>query len=141
MINVVYTIKINKDSFNEIKSIIEEFQFKIKEGKDDLPANNVKFLTASKEFHVDDLDQSLNLFQVLKGNVGVSEISPIFITTKSKKYIIAVLSSSFLTFLTILVAVYAISPDTQFVNMLVASGLPAIVTFFAQIVYRYFRWH
>ncbi len=141
MINVVYTIKINKSAFNEIRSIIEEFDFKIKEEKGDLPANNIKFLKVSKEFHVDDLDQSLNLFQVLNGNEGVFQVTPIFITIKSKKYMVAVSSSSFLTFLTILTAIYAVSPETPFVNMLVASGLPAIVTFFAQIVYRHMRWH
>jgi len=120
---------------------LNEFDFKIKQEKDELPANNMKILKVNKEFHVDDLSHALDLFQVLRGNNAIIQISPIFISTKSKKYILAIVLSSIATFVTILGAVYAIAPETSLPNMLVASGLPAIVTFFTQLTYRYFRWH
>lgn len=141
MVNVVYILRVNKDNVDEIKSIIEEFDFKTKQEKDDLPASNIKILKVNKEFHVDDLSRALDLFQVLGGNNGVEQISPMFIPTKSKKYIIAIIASSVATFATILGAVYAIAPETSFLNMLAASGISAIVTFSSQIAYRYFRWH
>jgi len=138
---VVYILRVKKDDIPEIKSIIEEFDFKTKQEKDDLPANNIIILKVNKEFHVDDLSRALDLFQVLRGNNGIVQISPIFISTKSKKYIIAIIASSVVTFVTILGAVYAIVPETSFLNVLTASGIPAIVTFFSQVAYRYFRWH
>ncbi len=141
MVNVVYIIRVRADNVDEIKLIIEEFQFNTKQEKDNLPAHNIQTLKVNKEFHVDDLDRALDLFQVLRGNTGVEQIAPIFVPTKSKKYIIAIVSSSIATFLSILGAAYGIAPETSHYNLLIVSGLPALVTFLSQLVYRYLRWH
>ncbi len=139
MVNVVYTVRVEKIHSKEVIQIAKQFDFTVKE--EEMAVSNQEVLIMNKDFHVDDLERALDLFQVLRGTDGVTQITPIFTPKKSKKPIISIFIATVVIFFAILATMYAISSETNMEEKLVASTIPAIVAFFSQIGYRYFRWY